>query len=98
MNDQEKIRVIQRIGLMILIFSPALLALWILFMSSGPLSKATLALIFFIAGCTGVIIAIRREIPMSLQSLKGKSAVIQGISLTITCWLIAIYFAIYGLK
>lgn len=98
MNNQDKKAITQRIGLSLLTFSPILLALWILSISSGPLSQTTLASVSFLGGCSGVIIAIRKEIPMSLRSIKGKSAVIQGVSLTIVCWLCAIYFAIYGLK
>lgn len=98
MNDQDKKAMFRRIILSILTFSPALLALWILSMSKGPLSQTTLAMISFLVGCSGVIIAIRKEIPMSLKNVKGKSAVFQGVSLTIICWLLAIYFAIFGLE
>ena len=98
MYDQDKKTMIQKIMLSLLTFSPVLLALLILVISSGPLSNITLASVSFLAGCSGVIVAIRKEIPMSLGSIKGKSAVVQGVGLTIVCWLFAVYFAIYGLR
>ena len=98
MDGKDKKAIMKRMGLSLLTFSPVFLALLILSMTSGPLSKTTLTLISFLIGCSGVIIAIRKEIPMSLGSIKGKSAVFQGVSLTIVCWLFAVYFAIYGFK
>ncbi len=98
MNERKKREMYKRMGLMILTFLPMILALPLLIAMTGVIPNIRFGLFSFIVGLTGVIIVIRKEIPMALGSIKGKSAVIQGTVIIILCWLAAIYFTIYGLK
>ncbi|MBL0345151.1 hypothetical protein [Candidatus Villigracilis affinis] len=88
----------KRMRLMIMTFSPLILGFLLLVAMNGVIPNIRFSLFSFIVGLTGVIIVIRKEIPMALGSIKGKSAVFQGAVITILFWLFALYSAIYGLK
>lgn len=75
----------------LLVTSPALLGAAILFFSKGPINDMTFSFALFLAGFTGVIVAIRKEIPMSIGSIRGKWAVIQGVGVVILLWGSALY-------
>ncbi|MBK7454378.1 MAG: hypothetical protein IPJ46_11870 [Anaerolineales bacterium] len=90
--------ILKRIGLSLVTIFPPFLGILILFLSKKPLTGTAFALSFFIAGFYGVIVIIRKEIPMALRSVYGKWAVIQGLSVTVFCWGSAIYFFLFGLK
>lgn len=70
----------------LLVTSPALLGFSIILFSKGPVNDTTFSLGLFLAGFTGVIVALRREIPMSIGSIRGRWAVIQGIGFAILLW------------
>lgn len=84
--------VLARTGRMLLTYSPALLAMLVILSARGPLTRWHLALSAFLVGCVGVVIALRRESPMSLGSIRGKWAVVQGVGLTGLCWVAALCF------
>jgi hypothetical protein len=75
----------------LLVMSPALLGFSIILFSKGPVDDLTFSLGLFLAGFTGVIVAIRKEIPSSLRSVRGKWAVIQGIGFVTVMWGSALY-------
>ncbi len=79
----------------LLITLPALLGFAILFFSQRPVNDMTFSLALFIAGFTGVIVAIRKEIPMSIGSIRGKWAVIQGGGVTILLWGSALFILLH---
>lgn len=98
MNERKKREMYKRMGLMVMTFSPIALAFLLLLAMDKVIPNTRFGLFAFLSGFTGVIIVIRREVPMSLGSIKGKPAVIQGAVIIILYWLAAIYLTIYGLK
>jgi hypothetical protein len=77
--------------------APMLAALAIIFWSKRPVRPFIFSLSFFIAGFTGLIVIIRREIPMIFNTISGLQAIIEGGIVTIFCWGVAIYIYLYGL-
>jgi hypothetical protein len=75
----------------LLVTSPAILGFGIILFSKGRLSDMILSFSLFLAGFTGVIVAIRQEIPMSIGSIRGKWAVFQGVGFAILLWGSALY-------
>lgn len=73
-------------------FAPLALALLL-----SLVLKNRVDLCAFIAGFTGVIIVVRKEIPMAFRNITGTRAVVEGAILIIFFWSAAIYIAIYGL-
>ena len=98
MNERKKRDMYKRMGFMGMTFSPIALAFLLLLAMDKVIPNIRFGLFAFLSGFTGVIIVIRREVPMSLGSIKGKPAVIQGAVIIILYWLAAIYLTIYGLK
>ena len=93
MNKNREI--LARMFRMTLTFSPGFLAMLVIMSARGPLTRWHLAASAFLIGCAGVIVALRREIPMSLGSIRGKWAVVQGAGLAFVCWLAALFFLLY---
>ena len=84
---QEKTNVIlKNILKSLLVMLPALIGSGIILLSNSPINDLIFAFGLFVAGFTGVIVAVRQEIPMSLGSTRGKWAVIQGIGFVILLW------------
>jgi len=79
----------------LLVTSPAILGFSIILFSKRPLSDITFSLGLILAAFTGVIIALRKEIPMSIGSVRGKAAVIQGMSFAILLWAAALYIFLF---
>jgi hypothetical protein len=85
---------------LVITFSPTLVALALLV--SAPLfwkeaPRGLLSLVFFIAGFSGVIIIVKREIPLVLYSaITGWQAVLEGVLISVICWALAIYGYLYG--
>jgi hypothetical protein len=75
--------------------SPVLVALALLILSAyfrdGPVPQVLGTFSFFIAGFFGVIVIIKREIPMVFDSITGVQAVVEGIIFTVACWAIFLY-------
>ncbi len=82
----------------VVISIPVVLGLGIIFVSRRPLSPHVLSIGFFLAGFTGVIVILRKESPMSIGSVRGKWAVVEGVIFTILCWGSALYIWIFGLQ
>ncbi len=81
---------IKSVGLNFLTFAPVFVALLILFIALPLLSNTIMAGVSFIAGLSGVIIVIRREIPLPTGNVEGKSAIVQGYGIIIFFWAAAI--------
>jgi hypothetical protein len=75
----------------LMVSSPAIIALGLILATQGSLTSQRLGLSFFLAGFTGVIVIIRKESPMSIGSLRGKSAIWLGVLFTAVCWGLALY-------
>lgn len=73
---------------------PILIACGMIFLPKHP-SDLTFALAAFIAGFSGVIITIRKEVPSSFVSIHGVPAVIIGIIGTILFWLSSIIILLF---
>jgi hypothetical protein len=84
----------KRMALMLFTFSPVFLMLAIIYFYNGPVSSLTWSLLFFLAGFSGVIIVVRKEIPMSFYSIQGKRAVVEGTLFTIFLWSLALYLLV----
>ena|ERR1700690_2312946 len=81
-------------------FSPALIALALLFLITFWKASALHgmgSLFIFITGFSGVIIIIKREIPLVFYSVTGAQAIGEGIIFTIVCWSMALYLHLHGL-
>jgi hypothetical protein len=76
---------------------PVLIGLLILASSRGPLTSTRLGFISFVVGLSGVITVLRKEIPMSIGTVRGKSAIAIGSAFTLMCWLLSLYFLLFGL-
>ena len=63
----------------------------------GPLPPLMLSLIFFVGGFTGIIIVVRREIPVVLFTIKGIQAIVEGSVVTLFFWGSALYIILRGL-
>src|SRR4030095_2677945 len=74
---------------------PIFVAFGVIALSSHPTS-AVFSLSAFIAGFSGVIIAIRKEIPSSFRSIRGMPALITGIGVTVLCWVYSIILLLFG--
>ena len=70
---------------------PMILGFGIILFPERPLSNLTFAFGLFLAGFTGIIIAVRKEASFSLGSIRGKWAVVQGICFTLLLWVSALY-------
>jgi hypothetical protein len=82
----------------VLTFSPIFLGLGVFFFLQGLLPSSSLySLMSFIAGFSGVIIVIRKEVPSPFWTVRGTAAVLQGIAFTIICWGGALYILFAGL-
>lgn len=80
----------------LLVFSPMFISFGIVVMAgSNPLLFSLAA---FIAGCSGVIIILRREIPAALGTTRGANAIVQGALITLICWGLSIVILVEGLK
>lgn len=67
--------------------------LYVLPVLIGFLSMAiSLSLGAFIMGLSGVIMAVRKEMPSGRGTVRGAIAVVVGILMTIMFWVAAIYF------
>jgi hypothetical protein len=84
---QEKTNIILK-GILksLLVMSPALFGFGIILFSQGPIDDVTFGFGLFVAGFTGVIVAVRKEIPISIGSTRRKWAVIQGIGFVALLW------------
>jgi len=65
---------------------PFVIGLIIIFSSKGLNSPNLFSLACFVSGFSGVIIAVRREIPVGLSVISGPRALIEGILVTLLCW------------
>jgi len=81
----------------IAVSTPAIIGLIIIAQSRGPLTPTRICLAFFIAGFTGLIILVRKNSPISIGSVRGRLAVIEGAVFMSICWGIAIYIGFFGL-
>ena len=81
----------------LLTWAPILLGLGLLFLSKRPLSSNMISISFLIIGLTGLIVAIRKEIPVTSYVISGKQAVIEGIIFAGLFWAGAVYVFIYGI-
>ena len=52
----------------------------------------SLSLGMFIVGFSGVIVAVKKEMPSGLVTVHGTGAVIVGVLATVLCWSLAAYF------
>ncbi len=98
MKKHEEEENLKRIKITILNLLPLFLTPLPLFIFRGVNQILGFSLAAFLAGFSGVVTVIRKEIPMTVRSVTGRSAVIQGVIFTIINWLFAIYFAIEALK
>ncbi len=74
----------------ILTYVPLFAGLGILVLSPVG-GSIVLSLSFFIAGFTGMIVILRREIPVFFYTITGRKAVIEGAIFVACCWVFAIY-------
>lgn len=70
--------------------SPMFLALLMLILlsssSNDPISPAMLSLAFFVSGFMGVIMIVRREVPLIVFSFNGMVAIVTGSVVTAFFW------------
>jgi len=94
--DKEKIQKLVLNGMLksFLTSLPMLIAGGMIFLPKHP-SDVTFSLAAFIAGFSGVIIVIRKEVPSSLVSIRGVPAVIIGIIGTVLFWSSAIIILLF---
>ncbi|SRR5258707_10854901 len=81
-------------------FSPALIALALLVLVTFWKPSALhgmLSSFIFITGFSGVIIIVKREIPLVFYSITGMQAMGEGIIFTLVCWAMALYLHLHGL-
>lgn len=52
----------------------------------------SLSLGFFIVGFTGVIVAVRKEMPSGWGTIRGPMAIVVGVLTTILFWGLAVFF------
>ncbi len=87
MKKQDDEEILKQITLNLLNFLPLLLAIFLpLIFLRGVDREIRMSLVLFLAGFSGVVTVFRKEIPMTLGSVKGKWAVIQGAAFMIFCW------------
>ena len=87
---------LNRFLLSLMTITPAIIGLGILLVGNGPFERLMTSLGFFVSGFTGVIIIIRKEIPIPIGSIQGKRAVVEGLLFTIVLWSIALYGLLFG--
>lgn len=99
MKKQDDEETLTQIKLNLLNFLPLFLAIFLPLIFLREVNREIrMSLVTFLAGFSGVVTIFRKEIPITLGSVKGKWAVIQGMAFTVFCWGSAIYFAISALK
>ena len=84
----------------ILTFSPLWFAFALLFLITFWKPSALHGLFssfIFIAGFSGVVIILKREIPLVFYSITGVQAVGEGIMFTMVCWAAALGLYLHGL-
>jgi len=91
----ERIKSMQRGWMLsVLTYSPAIVGLALMFLLVGHVPTTLLfSLATFVAGFSGVIILIRKEVPSSLWTIRGRGAILRGIGWVIVCWGAALYLA-----
>ena len=86
---------------LLLTISPLFLGLVALiligYLSPDPLSPILLGLMFFLAGFMGVIIIVRREVPVVLFTITGVQAIVEGSFVILLFWGAAAYIILRGL-
>jgi hypothetical protein len=87
---------LKRFFLSLITFMPIFVGLGLIFAGKGPIERCITSFSFFISGFTGVIIIIRKEIPIPMGSIEGGRAVIEGLLLTIVLWSISLYIILFG--
>lgn len=94
---KHKSELLKRVGKNLLVSLPALIGTGLLLSTRGPLNPNAVSFDFFLAGFTGVIIAIRKESLVSIVSVRGKIPVIEGLIFTTVCWGIALIVLLFGI-
>ena len=94
--DKKKIQKLVLNGMLksFLTSLPILIAFAVIILSNHP-SRATFSLAAFIAGFSGVIIIIRKEVPSSFASIRGVPAVIIGIIGTLLFWTCSVIILLF---
>ena len=64
---------------------------------NGPMPSHILSLIIFVSGFSGIIIIVKREIPLGFYSITGLQAVGEGTVFVLVCWIGALYLYLQGL-
>jgi hypothetical protein len=86
---------------LLLTVSPMFLALLMLILLNytlkGPVSPFLISLSFFISGFMGIIIIVRREVPVVLFTIKGTQAIVEGGVVTFFFWGSALYIILQGI-
>src|SRR5574338_1707743 len=70
----------------VLVNSPVIFGLLVIFMSEEPISDRRMALAAFIMGLAGIVQVILKEVPGAFFSIRGKPAVVLGIVFTGMLW------------
>jgi len=91
--DEEMLNRFMRSLLTIL---PTIIGFGIFLFGKGS-DRLTISLGLFISGFTGVIIVIRKEIPIPMGSIHGNRAVVEGFLFTCLLWAISLYIFLFGL-
>ena len=95
-NRETRKEILKGIRNSCLVFSPVFLGFTIFTLSKGD--PLLFSLGSFIAGFTGIIVVVKKEIPVGLTSIRGTRAVVEGILTMILFWGLAVFFLIEGLK
>ena len=98
-NKEEQTKfILQGLWLSFLTFLPAFIGLAIITLTINSMGDLGFSLGSFVAGFTGVIIILRKEIPTALNRIKGTRAIVEGILITVLLWGAAIFVFVEKLK
>lgn len=98
-NKEERTKfILQGLWLSFLTFLPAFIGLAIIILTINKMAGVGFSLGSFVAGFTGVIIILRKEIPTVLNRIQGTRAVIEGTLITVLLWGAAIFVLFEELK
>jgi len=70
----------------------------LLILTVNMLGIFSCSLALFVAGFSGLIVLVRKEIPTALGRIRRKRAVVEGIMLIVLFWGIAIFLLVEGMK
>jgi hypothetical protein len=93
---EQSIIILKDIIKSMLVFLPFFTGLAIFTISGGNMVLFSLG--GFVAGISGIIIILRKEIPTIVSSVRGTRAIVEGIIITSICWGSSIIILFEGIR